>query len=60
MVDRNLLADRRIELVGDQAARDVPGEIAVAGEIGEVAPAPALVGQLVRVADAGSCWLPLS
>ena len=42
VIDRHLLADRGVELVLDQALREVPGERGMSREIGEVARAPSL------------------
>ena len=52
VVQRHLLADRRIELVVHQRAREVPGEIRIARQIRQRPLPPALIRLGVRRADA--------
>src|SRR5207237_9797516 len=51
VVDLELLADRRIELVGDERARDVPDELAVPGQQRERASSEALVRDRISAGD---------
>ncbi len=49
---RELLTDREIELVVDEASRNVPGERSVAREVRQIALAPSLVRAGKRLGDA--------
>ena len=52
VIHRHLLADRRIELVLHQAAREVPGERGIAGHVRQIALAPAFIGLRIHLARA--------
>ena len=52
MVERHLLADRRIELIVHQRPREVPGEIRIARQVRQRPFPPALIRLGVRRADA--------
>jgi hypothetical protein len=52
VVDLELLADRDVELIGHERARNVPAELRVAGQRRKRPRAEALVGDGIRVCDA--------
>ncbi len=52
VIDRELLTDREVELVVDEASRNVPGERSVAREVRQIALAPSLVRAGKRLGDA--------
>ena len=52
MIDIHLIDDRHVEIIQDQALRDMPGEVGVAFHVGHLAWAPALVRRLVELAAA--------